>query len=107
MTCQQVYTPDSEDLITQIATPDGPSWAFAHHTTDGDQGHLVEQEGPRRLWDELEKLHEQWTLLGSPSLERFGLTIDRDSPPVLWLDHPESGHVWPSGDPQVAQPPST
>lgn len=108
MTCQQVYALDSEDLITQIATPDGgSSWAFAHHAADGDQGHIVEQEGPRRLWDELEKLHEQWTLLGSPSLERFGLTVTRDCPPVLWLDHPDSGHVWPSNDPQMTQAPIT
>ncbi len=106
MTCQQVYAPDSEGLITQIATPDGSSWAFAHHTADRNQGHLVEQEGPRRLWDKLETLHEQWTLLGSPSLERFGLTINRGSPPVLWLDHPDSGHLWPSDEPQVVEAPT-
>lgn len=109
MTSLQAYVNGSEDdLITQIATADGgSSWAFAHHAAEGDKGYVVEQEGPRRLWDELEELHQQWTVLGSPALERLGLTISRDAEPVLWLDHPGSDHVWRSSDSRAATAPIT
>ncbi len=84
---------DDEHLGTELATPDGSSWAVVHHTPD-DIGHPTRQAGPRRLWDELEQLHEQWTALDCPAYHRFGLTLDRNSQPLLWLDHPDSGHTW-------------
>lgn len=48
------------------------------------------QAGPRRLWNEVEQLHEQWTALGRPAYHRFGLTVGADSQTLLWLDHPDS-----------------
>lgn len=80
-----------EGQVTHIATADGgTSWASVRHVRDGDRGHRVEQEGPRRLWDELEELHQRWTALGSPPLHRFGMTFTRDDEPRLWLDEPHT-----------------
>ena len=89
----RVYVDGTENLATEIATADGSSWAVINHVPD-DDGHLVRQAGPRRVWDELEHLHQQWVSLGEPSYDRIGLTVGRAGPPVLWLDDPDSGTVW-------------
>ncbi|MGH3979422.1 MAG: methyltransferase domain-containing protein, partial [Pseudonocardiaceae bacterium] len=92
---RRIYVDDDNHLGTELATPDGSAWAVIHHTPDGN-GYRTQQAGPGRLWDELEQIHEQWVALGRPAYHRFGLTIDRNSQTLLWLDHPESGHTWRS-----------
>lgn len=54
----------------------------------------VLQGGPRRLWDEIEALYEQWCQLGAPARERFGLTVTPDGIHTLWLDDPNGDHRW-------------
>jgi hypothetical protein len=54
----------------------------------------VTQGGPRRLWDEVEDLYDQWCGLGAPNRQRFGLTVERDGGHMLWLDDPDSEHRW-------------
>lgn len=54
----------------------------------------VTQGGPRRIWDEVESLFDQWCRLGAPNRERFGLTVSRDGRHILWLDSPTSENVW-------------
>lgn len=75
---------------TWIALTDG-SWVC--HTTDPDGTHRLRQGGPQRLWDLVEHLHQQWTALGRPQRQRFGLTV---APEVhrVWLDRPDSHHRW-------------
>ena len=67
--------------------------SWARHRTDA-AGHVVEQGGPRRLWDVVERAHKEWTALGEPWRERFGITATPDSQ-HLWLDSPTSPHRWP------------
>jgi hypothetical protein len=93
VTGRQVYV-DDEHVGTELAAPDG-SWALVHHTPD-QHGHPTKQSGPRRLWDELEKLHDEWTQLDCPNYDRFGLTVNRhgDQGIALWLDDPDGPHRW-------------
>ncbi len=90
--CRRVYVDAGPHLGTELATPDGSSWALVHHAQD-DHGYATRQAGPRQLWHEIEQVHERWTALGSPASHRFGLTIDHTSHPRLWLDHP-SNTAW-------------
>lgn len=48
------------------------SWA-AHHLVDGE--HVVEQGGPRRLWDLVEQAYQRWCRLGEPAREEFGVIV--------------------------------
>ncbi|MEU3273865.1 ATP-grasp peptide maturase system methyltransferase [Saccharomonospora sp. NPDC006951] len=57
-----------------LAHPDG-SWA-SHRTVAGE--YLVEQGGPRRLWDTVEAAHRRWYALGKPARDRFAVSITGD-----------------------------
>jgi protein-L-isoaspartate(D-aspartate) O-methyltransferase len=46
----------------------------------------VSQHGSRRLWDEVEAAHRWWLDAGSPSRDRFGLTV-AGSRQWVWLDN--------------------
>ncbi|MGH3833732.1 MAG: protein-L-isoaspartate O-methyltransferase family protein [Pseudonocardiaceae bacterium] len=76
---------DLHDLA--ISAPDG---SHAHITSEGE----LTQFGPRRLWDEIEALHQRWRALSAPPRERFGLTVTPQRH-VIWLDTPEGPHQWP------------
>jgi protein-L-isoaspartate O-methyltransferase len=78
-----------DDTTTVWLDPRDRSWAVLD-----DRRNLVTQGGPRRLWDHVEKLYEQWCQLGGPNRERFGLTVQPDGRHWLWLDEPESRHRW-------------
>ncbi|MYY13367.1 protein-L-isoaspartate(D-aspartate) O-methyltransferase [Streptomyces sp. SID4919] len=62
------------------------SWA-ATLLTDGVPRNTVHQSGPRHLWDELTAAHRWWTGHGSPSAERFGVTVSPEGE-TAWLDDP-------------------
>jgi protein-L-isoaspartate O-methyltransferase len=66
------------------------SWARV--VPDEEGGHIVVQAGPRRLWDQWETALDEWTMLGSPGWERFGLTVRPAGSQFVWLDSPDSGH---------------
>ncbi|MGW9556018.1 methyltransferase domain-containing protein [Nocardiopsis sp. NPDC055551] len=59
---------------------------------------MVEQGGPRSIWDEFEDALRLWTDLGRPEPDRFGLTVGPDGGQRLWLDDPD-GRSWPVGSP--------
>jgi protein-L-isoaspartate(D-aspartate) O-methyltransferase len=61
------------------------SWACRNITAN-----TVEQHGPRRLWDELEKAHAQWEAIGEPDRSRLGLTVTPDGTHRLWIDSPSN-----------------
>jgi methyltransferase of ATP-grasp peptide maturase system len=61
----------------------GDSWA-CHDIEAG----TVEQYGDRRLWDELERRHDDWVALDRPPRTRLGLTVDPAGRHRLWLDEP-------------------
>jgi hypothetical protein len=75
--------------LLHVTDEDDRSWLHLDFTHDE-----VTQGGPRRLWDEIEVLYEQWCRLGAPNRERFGLTINADGRSYLWLDSADSGSVW-------------
>jgi protein-L-isoaspartate O-methyltransferase len=95
---RRTYVDDEGHLGTELATPDGSSWAIVHHAPDGN-GHVTRQAGSRRLWSELEQLHNQWKVLGRPAYHRFGLSLLPNSETLLWLDQPDSDHRWRCGAP--------
>jgi len=64
------------------------SWASVDQTTQ-----TVTQYGPRRLWDEVETLHQRWTEAGKPIRDRFGLTVTASGTHRFWLDSPGHGLV--------------
>ncbi|MFJ3206285.1 hypothetical protein [Streptomyces sp. NPDC086989] len=82
---------------TTHTEPDGSPAAWWYSLTDrswaavrwpeGNGPGVVYQHGPRRLWDVVEAAHGWWEMQGSPSLDRFGLTVGPDGE-TPWLDDP-------------------
>lgn len=68
-----------EGDVQWLVHPDG-SWAY-YDTTTG----IVEQGGPRRLWDELERIHELWDNHGKPARDQIGLTVTPRGDHHVWL----------------------
>ena len=72
---------------------DEQTWMFA---SDGSWSVLdsmnneVEQYGPRRLWDEIERTHGQWNAAGQPTRDRLGLTVTATGEHRFWVDNPEN-----------------
>ncbi len=90
---RQVYVDDPNPaepageppLSTELATPDGTSWAQVHHGRGQDVAHLVIQAGPRRIWDEIEELHEAWSAAGCLGRERWTLHVTTTGATTLQL----------------------
>lgn len=59
---------------------------------------MIEQGGPRSIWDEVEEALAAWSGLGEPDPGRFGLVVGSDGEQRVWLDDPE-GRSWPVGSP--------
>jgi methyltransferase of ATP-grasp peptide maturase system len=68
----------------------GPDGSWACHDIDAM---TVEQHGSRRLWDEVEHIHDVWVGLGRPERDRIGLTVTPDGH-RLWVDDPGGGPSW-------------
>lgn len=65
-------TPVDGDEQLWLFAPDG-SWSMV------DLGKsTVEQYGPRRLWDEVERAYRQWEHAGRPARHHIGLTVTRN-----------------------------
>ncbi|MGQ0776768.1 MAG: ATP-grasp peptide maturase system methyltransferase [Pseudonocardiales bacterium] len=65
--------------VQWLVHPNG-SWAY-YDTTTG----IVEQGGSRRLWDELERIHELWTDNGRPDRDDIGLTVTPSGDHHIWI----------------------
>ncbi|WP_017588018.1 methyltransferase domain-containing protein [Nocardiopsis ganjiahuensis] len=59
---------------------------------------MIEQGGPRSIWDEVEAALVEWSSLGEPDPDRFGLVVESDGAQRVWLDSPD-GRSWPVGSP--------
>ncbi|MGH8907036.1 MAG: methyltransferase domain-containing protein [Egibacteraceae bacterium] len=69
--------------------------SWARMTAPGPTGAgVVAQAGPRRLWDIYEHTHELWLEHGRPTRERYGLTLTPNGHQHVWLDTPDSDHMW-------------
>jgi hypothetical protein len=97
----------TEELVVWLSDPARSSWALVHSsvpfgvTAPGGTRFVVEQHGPRRLWDEVETVHRWWQHAGRPDRLRFGLTVTSNSQ-IIWLDDPGQPVVWLYGSPAPA-----
>jgi protein-L-isoaspartate O-methyltransferase len=86
--CQRLgLLPADEASQTWLLGRDG-SWAW-----QADPGGPVTQGGPARLWDRLEDAYRDWTALGGPPREEFGLTVTASGEHLLWHGTPD-GPAW-------------
>jgi methyltransferase of ATP-grasp peptide maturase system len=79
----------------------GRDGSWAYQTTDPAGQRVAVQSGARRLWDEVEKIHDEWVTLGQPPRGDFGLTVTGDGRHLLWCKHP-GNPIWeiiPDQDP--------
>lgn len=74
-----------QPVQTWLAASDG-SWACQE-----DQD--VRQGGPRRLWDQLEALHGEWSARGRPGRDQIGLTVTAAGEHRIWAA-PAQEPVW-------------
>ncbi|WP_017614234.1 methyltransferase domain-containing protein [Nocardiopsis salina] len=51
---------------------------------------MIEQGGPRSIWDEFEDALDEWAELGEPGPERFGISVAGDGTHRIRLDSPEA-----------------
>ena len=93
-----VLSNDAFDMLAALVLP-GVHWiglmppGAAHQTwlvgDDGSwacqEGQDVRQGGPRRLWDQLETLHGEWSARGRPAREEFGLTVTASGEHRIWV----------------------
>lgn len=80
---------DGYSLLLYDDAPDG-AWA----TCDADRGaddFKVTQYGSRRLWNLVAAAYLRWVSWGSPTADRFGLTLTAAGV-WMWLDHPTTPH---------------
>lgn len=71
----------------------GDSWCEISKSTTTEGRREVWQGGPRRLWNELKRAHDNWERLGQPSSEWFGMTVT-EKQQTVWLDSPDADHYW-------------
>ncbi|MFJ6697552.1 methyltransferase domain-containing protein [Streptomyces sp. NPDC091272] len=87
--CFQSVEPRARDsrVVRLYELGEGRSWACAQFR-DGRRTR-VWQDGPRRLWDEVETAYRWWIDRGEPDHTRFGLTVTTEGQ-FAWLDTPDS-----------------
>ena len=54
----------------------------------------IHQLGPRRLWNEVETAYDWWRQTGTPTPDRYGLTITPDGAHEVWIDTPDHKYQW-------------
>ncbi|MER6366644.1 hypothetical protein [Kitasatospora sp. NPDC001527] len=81
------HEPEVEGVASRlwVATTDARSWAAVDSDGAAGDRYTVWQYGPRRLWDEVQAAYDWWEAAGSPSPDRFGLTI-KGQEHLVWLD---------------------
>lgn len=62
----------------------GTDGSWARQTSNANGQFVARQHGPRMLWDALEQAHHDWTSLGSPPRQHFGLTVTATGTHTLW-----------------------
>lgn len=80
--------PEDDDAQVRLwlANDDATSWAAVDYDGQQSTRFRVLQHGPRRLWDEIETAHQQWTQAGRPSIEQHRLDITADGAAQLHTD---------------------
>lgn len=66
-----------------------PSWATVSWPPGGGPGRFY-AHGPRELWTEIESAFRWWNAQGTPTVDRFGLTLHAaDGEHRVWMDSPD------------------
>jgi hypothetical protein len=78
--------PQHGPAAVSITTPDG-SRAEITLTTDDNGGHRVAETGPVRLWQQVERAHQQWASAGRPGWRRVGLAVTPHGQ-TIYVDEP-------------------
>ena len=82
----------SSGMIGVVSSRDR-AWARFQRVADGDHA-VVREGGPRRLWDVMTSITEEWQRLGEPHGDRFGMVVTRDRRQFVWLDSADGEHRW-------------
>jgi hypothetical protein len=82
------HGPYLDDLIIRDRTG---SWAKLEQSDDGS--FHVTEGGIRKLWSEVESVHNAWHEYQRPSRERFGLSVN-GTRQWIWLDNPDNSATW-------------
>ncbi|MFI8307213.1 ATP-grasp peptide maturase system methyltransferase [Streptomyces sp. NPDC085927] len=91
----QLGAPSAELVRTAdgVALVDVATGSQAWTEPDGDgSGWRVHQDGPLRLWDQVEEALDTWQKAGSPDQSAFGMTVT-EWDQVVWLGDPD-GPCW-------------
>ncbi|MBB6171670.1 protein-L-isoaspartate(D-aspartate) O-methyltransferase [Nocardiopsis mwathae] len=72
--------------LYELGRPEG-AWAACDYEP-GDDEYEVTQYGGRRLWDEAEAAYLRWLDVGSPGIDRFGVTVTAGGQHTIWIDAP-------------------
>ncbi|MEU2365335.1 hypothetical protein ABZ616_32125 [Streptomyces noursei] len=67
------------------------SWALVEEDAQGQV--VAQQEGPRRLAEELTSGWDEWQRAGAPEVYDFGMTRTPEAQ-YLWAHDPETGPRW-------------
>ena len=79
---------DDGTRILRLSHVDSGSWATLTPGTGEQESTRCCQDGPRRLWDELEVAYRWWADAGRPDPTRFGVTVTPEGQ-TFWLDDPD------------------
>lgn len=90
VTCFQV-SPDGTRFDTLLTEPATGSYAWL---TGGDDGWAVVQQGPTRIWDQVEETLATWDDAGRPAQEQLAIEITTDAQTVV-LDSAGVRRTWP------------
>lgn len=86
---------DVDDDRRQIELHDVRSRSWARVTlVRGQDPWTVHQLGSRRLWDEVDTAYAWWCDAGSPTPDRYGLTVTPDGTHDVWIDAPDNERRW-------------
>ncbi|MGW7572523.1 hypothetical protein [Streptomyces sp. NPDC054765] len=87
--------PDVDGVASRlwVATTDATSWAAIDYDGRTDDRFTVWEQGPRRLWNEVEAAHHWWQSHSRPRPQHFGMTVTPDGRHTPWLETP--GHPIP------------
>lgn len=83
---QVTLLPDNGPDELWLVSREG-SWACQTSNDDGNP--IVTQDGPVRIWDQIEAAYATWDTLGRPARHTFGLTVTTIGQHIIWHGNPK------------------
>lgn len=88
-----------DQWATVLRTRSG-SWCSVEPRADATSRYQIQEGGPTRLWEFVEAAYRQWSDIGNPTWDRFGITVT-DHDQRIWLDRPEGQYTWTMQSPPL------